>query len=314
MALEIVPFADGHLDDAAALRAIAHARHRAAEPLLAEVDDVRAQVEAEWRQDGASGVFARRDGSPAGYLLGAPATNDNRGNVRVLSGFAGQATAEPELARDLFAAAAERWYDEGRRAFAVVVPSHDAALVDAWFRLAFGLQFAYAVRESEPAPPVDAAVSIRPGTKEDLAHLARLDRELWEHQTRSPSFSNLEVGPLAEFEAEWEPDTFDSPDTFWPFMAERDGEVVGEALLYRRPTGDLRVPERNVDLAHAATYPHVRGSGVGLALAAHVLRWAHEQGFRSITTDWRSVNLLASRFWPRRGWRTTYLRLYRAIP
>jgi GNAT superfamily N-acetyltransferase len=163
-------------------------------------------------------------------------------------------------------------------------------------------------------PPVDAGVTIRAGTKEHLPHLARLDRELWLHQVGSPSFSGQDVEPLEAFEAEWADDTFDSPDTFWPFMAVRDGEVVGEALLYRRPTGDLRVPERNVDLAHAATYPDVRGSGVGRALAAHVLSWAHEQGFRSVTADWRSVNLLASRFWTARGWRPTHLRLYRAIP
>jgi GNAT superfamily N-acetyltransferase len=74
------------------------------------------------------------------------------------------------------------------------------------------------------------------------------------------------------------------------------------------------VPDGNIDLAHAATEPQVRGSGAGLALTAHILRWAHEQGFRSITTDWRSVNLLASRFWPRRGWRETHYRLYRSVP
>jgi hypothetical protein len=41
---------------------------------------------------------------------------------------------------------------------------------------------------------------------------------------------------------------------------------------------------------------------------------SHDQGFRSITTDWRSANLLSSRFRPRRGFRPTYLRLYRAVP
>jgi predicted GNAT family acetyltransferase len=94
---------------------------------------------------------------------------------------------------------------------------------------------------------------------------------------------------------------------------ELEGRPCGHAVLYRRPTGDLRIPEDNIDLSHAATFDDVRGSGVGLALTAQILRWAHEQGFRS-TTDWRSVNLLASRFWSRRGWRPTHYRLYRAIP
>jgi hypothetical protein len=35
---------------------------------------------------------------------------------------------------------------------------------------------------------------------------------------------------------------------------------------------------------------------------------------RTEPTDWRITNLPASRFWPRRGIRTTFLRLHRSIP
>jgi hypothetical protein len=45
-----------------------------------------------------------------------------------------------------------------------------------------------------------------------------------------------------------------------------------------------------------------------------VLAWAHEHGYGSMTTDWRMTNLLASRFWPKRGFRPTFLRMYRSIP
>lgn len=310
---EIRPFSEEFLDAAAGLLAAAHARHLAAEPLLAHVEDFRAQVARQWEREGSSGAIAFRDGEPAGYLVGAPAKNDDRGGTRIVADVAAHATAEPELARDLFAAAAARWHDEGQTRFAVVVPAHDAALVDAWFRTGFGLQFATAVREPEPGE-VPPPFTVRAATPDDLIHFARLDRELYEHQTRSPSFSGLDVDDLAAFEDEWREETFDSPGTFWPFVAERDGEVVGEALLYRRPQGDLRVPAESVDLAHAATYPAVRGEGAGLALTAFVLDWAHAQGFRSVTTDWRSVNLLSSRFWRARGFRETYLRLYRAVP
>ena len=98
------------------------------------------------------------------------------------------------------------------------------------------------------------------------------------------------------------------------FVAEREGRPVGHAILFRRPTGDLRVPDVNIDLAHAATILHARRTGVALALTGHVLTWAYEHGFRSMTTDWRSVNLLSSRYWPRRGFRPTYFRLYRRVP
>ena len=65
--MEIVPFADEHLDAAAELLAARHARHRESEPLLPADVDFRAQVEREWAVDGASGVISRH-----GYLFGAP--------------------------------------------------------------------------------------------------------------------------------------------------------------------------------------------------------------------------------------------------
>ena len=50
------------------------------------------------------------------------------------------------------------------------------------------------------------------------------------------------------------------------FVAVRDDRIVGHLLLYRRPSGDLRVPPDSIDLANAATDPALRGSGVGVAL------------------------------------------------
>ena len=42
--------------------------------------------------------------------------------------------------------------------------------------------------------------------------------------------------------------------------------------------------------------------------------WARERGHEVMVTDWRVTNLLSSRFWPARGFRETFLRLYRHIP
>jgi len=110
--------------------------------------------------------------------------------------------------------------------------------------------------------------------------------------------------------AEWLEDG-DSGD-YELFVAERDGRIVGNFVLYHRPP-DLRVPENSIDLAQASTEPEARGTGVGRALTAHVLRWAHEHGYPLMTTDWRATNLWASRFWPRRGFRPSFIRLYRSI-
>jgi GNAT superfamily N-acetyltransferase len=111
---------------------------------------------------------------------------------------------------------------------------------------------------------------------------------------------------------EWA-DTWREAETYRHFVAERDGQIVGHILLYRRPP-DLRVPADSIDLAQASTRPPERGSGVGVALTHHVIRWAHDHGYPTMITDWRMTNLLASRFWPKRGFRASFLRLYRSIP
>jgi hypothetical protein len=147
---EIVPFADEHLGDAARLLAARHARHRAAEPLLADrfEDDSEASSELErvWRVEDASGAAALRGGRMVGYLVGAPRSNPVWGaNTWVEA--PGHAVEEAETVRDLYAAAAARWVDEGRPRHAVLVPAHDGELLEAWWRLSFGQQHAHGVRE-----------------------------------------------------------------------------------------------------------------------------------------------------------------------
>jgi GNAT superfamily N-acetyltransferase len=311
--IEVVPLGDEHLDAAAALLADRHARHREAEPLLPEVDDFRTRIEQELAHPGAAGVVALRGEDVVAYLVGRleddPLVEDRRGFVD----FAGCAASDAEALRDLYAALAVRWVAAGCPRHVVAVPATDEPLVDAFLRLAFGVQFMWAVRETAPMKPVDAGVEIREGSPEDLDDVARFDQGLMELQAGSPSFSGIDVPELDQFREDWS-DTWDDPDVYHHFVAERDGRVVGHALLYARPEGDLRVPPRNIDLGHAFTLPDSRSTGVGLALVGHVLTWAHEHGYRSMTTDWRAVNLLASRFWPRRGFRPQYFRLYRRIP
>jgi GNAT superfamily N-acetyltransferase len=295
--LEIHPFSDDFRDAAAALLADRHRRHRSAEPLLADVEDFAAQIPAE------PGAVATRGGTVVAYVVAKV------GEQRAEVGLAGSAAAEPEALRDVYAHLAGDWPSHHQ----VLVPASDAALIDPWFRVTFGCQFMTAVREVEALDAVDFGGTIRPSTPADLPSVAGFDRLLWTHQTAPPSFSGLTVGSSEEFEAEWSELWIEEE---FPFhrVAELDGRVVGHVLLFDRPRGDLRVPEQNIDLAHVATLEEVRGKGVGLALTAAAFTWAHEQGYRSMTTDWRSNNLLSSRFWPARGFRPTFLRLYRTVP
>jgi len=73
-------------------------------------------------------------------------------------------------------------------------------------------------------------------------------------------------------------------------------------------------PERAAFLGFASTLPEARGSGLGLALTDASFNWAAENGYEVMVTDWRVTNLLSSRFWPKRGFRPVFFRLYRSIP
>jgi GNAT superfamily N-acetyltransferase len=313
--IEIEPLEDEHLPAAAALLADRHARHREAEALLPEVSDFRAQLERDLEHETASGVVALNGDDLVAYLIGRVEDDLLLGDRRAIVDFAGCAAAEGqgEAIRDLYAALAARWVAAGATRHLALIPASDEALIDPWLRLAFGVQFVWAVRETAAMKPVEADLEIRPGTPDDLELVAKLDRALHEHQTGPPSFSGMAIASDEEFRAEWS-DLWDDPELYTHFVAERAGRPVGHVVLYRRPTGDLRVPDQNVDLSHAATLPAARRSGVSIALVGHALTWSHEHGFRSMTADWRSVNLLSSRHWPRRGFRPTYYRLYRALP
>ena len=302
------PFSDDDLDAAAGFLAGRHARHRAAEPLLPAEIDFRAEVESLWRRPGASGAV-----SDDGFLLGAP-REDPVWGPNVWVELAGHAVEQPEAVRDLYALAAQRWVDEGHPRHYVIVPAHDAGLLEAWYRLSFGQQHATGIGEV----PEDAAwpEGVREATEDDLETLIALDPLLADHHARSPVFGR---GPQ-ETEEELREELLEdlaSPDSV-DLLAEVDGRVVGAFHVTKAEKSSMHSglarPLGAAYLAWAATIPEVRGAGAGLRLTEATFAWARRRGHDVIVTDWRVTNLLSSRFWPARGFRTTFLRLYRSIP
>ena len=317
--LEVLPFDESHLPDAGRLLAQRHRRHRTAEPHLpARFEDpgtCASEVAALLATGTASGSVAVRDGRVVGYLLGAPKPSPVWGsNVWVES--AGLAVEQAEDARDLYAAAATRWAAAGRTAHYVLVPAHDEALVDAWFRLAFGHQHTHAVRDVPHGPaPAPPNVHVRRAVRADLPALARLDLELPAHQALAPTFSAGPTGTYEEALAEWE-DDFVDPD-YATFVAEHEGRVIGSAVGCRlEKSGSHAGPARPDEagfLGFAAVLPEARGLGAGRALGETVLDWSRTEGHACVVTDWRATNLLSSRAWPALGFRPTYVRLHRLL-
>jgi ribosomal protein S18 acetylase RimI-like enzyme len=313
--VEIRPFTEELVDEAARLLAERHRRHRAAEPLLVERPDFAGEVRA-LVERGATGVAGSRDGRLVGYLLGTRLADEVWGpNIWVEQ--AGHAATDAEDVRDLYAEAAARWVEEGRTAHYALVPASDVALVDAWFRLSFGQQHALGVREldaaDDPAPP--DTVVVRRATGDDLEALVELGPLLSDHQAQSPVFARGFDETEEELRTEIAADL--ANDSWTTLVAEVDGRIVSSFFLV--PTeesgvhsGLARVPGALL-LAWAATRPEARGTGAGLALMAVSFAHAREQGYTAMVVDWRVTNLLSSRFWTRRGFRPTFLRLHRLL-
>ncbi|MBA2461865.1 MAG: GNAT family N-acetyltransferase [Actinobacteria bacterium] len=315
--VEIRPFSDEFVPAAGNLLAARHRAHRVAEPLLPEryEDPVEATAEVEVLagSDGASGAVALRGSRVVGYLLGVRHSDEIWGpNVWVEA--AGHAVEAHEDLRDLYGAAAARWFDEGRVRHYVLVPASDAALLDSWFRVSFGQQHASGIREVPDTPWPDGS---RLATPEDLDTLLELSPLLHEHQAGSPVFGiGLPRETLDALRAEIIEDL--AKEGIGDLVAEQEGRIVGAFQVVPVELSTIHAglarPEGAALLGWAATRPEVRGSGAGLALTEASFAWAHERGHETMVTDWRVTNLLSSRFWPRRGFRPTFLRLYRHIP
>ncbi len=322
MRAEIREFVEADIDEAGRLLADRHRRHRDQRPLLSpRFEDPGLAVEelrAAWAADGSSGAVAVQEGRMTAYLLGAPKQAGTWGpNVWVES--AGQAVAADvaaEAIRDLYAVAATRWVAEGRTAQYVVVPSSDADLVAAWFRLCFGHQQTHALRRPlESTPPSPPGVTVRPAERDDIPVLAQLDLALPQHQGLAPCFSSGHLFSYEESVQEWESE-WGNPD-FPTFVAELDGRVAGYTVVcsVTQSSGNsgLIRPDNAGYFALAAVLPEARGRGVGRAVAEAALAWAAKQGFDVVATDWRQTNLLSSRAWPALGYQDTFWRLHRTV-
>jgi GNAT superfamily N-acetyltransferase len=313
---ELRAFADDHLDAAARLLAGRHRQHRAAEPLLSErfedAATTREQVASLWSQEEVSGGVALRDGDVAGFLLGTRRDDQNWGaNIWIEA--AGYAVDEAELVRDLYAFCSQRWVDEGRTRHYALVPALDDQ-VGAWFRLSFGAQQAHGIKEVDQRTWPPGTRRAEPGDVEALMEIVPL---IGHHHGRAPVFSGVDWNEDAdELRTMLAAEIAD--DELGELVYERDGRVVAHFELVSAEKGSmhrsLAQPDRAALLGFAASLPDVRGSGAGVALTEAASAWAHEQGYATMVTDWRETNLLSSRFWPARGFRRSFLRLYRSIP
>jgi ribosomal protein S18 acetylase RimI-like enzyme len=253
------------------------------------------------------GAEALRNGERIAHLVGALGEAPSRGrHAWVGLGDHSLAPGEPpELLADVYAVAGAPWVEDGYLTHIVEVAA-DGPLPQLFFALGFGQEQVHAsspVRVEEPSAPQNA--TIRRARPADIELLLDVVGAIGEHQAGPPVWSGLPAPQRAELRDDWV--EFLEDESAVILLAERDGAALGYAAFY---AGELP------GVAHlpvAATRPDKRGTGLGVALVETALHHAHLAGFETVELDWRSTNLLASRFWPSRGFRPTHLRLRRDV-
>lgn len=254
-----------------------------------------------------SGAEAVRAGVRLAHVVGALGEAPSRGR-HVWVGLADHSLAAgeaPDLLADVYAAAGAPWVADGYLTHVVEVPAA-GPLPELFFALGFGREQVHASAPARPeAPAMTESATIRQADPGDIELLLDIVGAIGEHQAGPPVWSGLPVPGREELRDDWVELLED--ETAVILLAERGGDSLGYAAIH---------PGERAGVAHlpvAGTRPDVRGSGLGVALVEHVLHRAHLAGYETVELDWRSTNLLASRFWPGRGFQPTHLRLRRDI-
>lgn len=281
--------------------------------------EARQAIEATLAKPMTNGVAAFRDGKMVAYLIGEMVLDQLWGRSAWVR-MPGMAVAEGEsveVIRDLYAVLGERWLNFGIFFHFAVAPVADRELLDAWFRLSFGVEQMYALLDLNtidrfPAP-TPAGLEIRRIRPDDRGHLEYLSTVTWHHQIKAPCWGIHLPERQAQHRKDYGDLVDDDEGIIW--LALLDGEPVGLQGYWPMPgtPDDMLAGTDTIELACAATVEAVRGQGINTALTRQGITHARELGYRYCQTDWRSTNLLSSRFWPKQGFVPVSYRLVRRI-
>ncbi len=310
------------LDQLAELAAGTHARARQLEPLLPEQYSdpatVRPLIAA--AVDAGGFVAHRGDQATAAIVGGVGRGSDTGGATGLLAAQVPVlcATGHPDDLADCYAAAAREWVNSEALRHVVTVLAGDRTTHDTLVSLGFGREQAYAVREIpldgpvlDDDLPVDDPVTVRRATADDLDLVLPVTAVVTEHQELSPTFSMASPSWFDQLPASMAAELADET-AYIHIAVDQHGTAIGFAASYDDPATPI-VPEQSLGLSLVGVHPDQRGRGIGLLLTAAALVDARLRGRRAVHADWRTTNLLSSRFWPRRGFRPVAYRMVRTI-
>lgn len=322
MKTEILPFTKDMIAEAGMLLAQRHLRNREALSLLpARFEDpqvAKNAVETLWQVKQKNGYAAFSNGRMIAYLIGETTTHSwGRSGYVYLPGYAVSHEEDPSVIQDLYTLLGDDWVKRGCFHHYVYVPAADTELIDRLFDVGFGKERVDALLDlrSQQIPEVEepAGVIIRKAGRGDNAYLGSLSDVIFRALAEAPYWHPTVPEDWDDLREGWSQLADDKEWTVW--LALENGEALGTVGF--RPEHEtetqMLVSPRTVYLSVAATKPQARGRGISTILSWHGLEQARKEGFEICYSNWISPNLLASRFWPRFGFRDAAYRLAKKI-
>ncbi len=267
-----------------------------------------------------AGAAAFQNGRMIAYLLAEQVTDMLWGRslwIR-LPGCAVAEGIDREIVRDLYATVAAPLVKQGCINHVAILPVADTALIHSVFSLCFGIEQIHGIADLHSLdifpPELAEGLTIRQAGAGDREILESFSDTIWRYQVLAPVWG-IHL-----------PETQDERRKSYGDMAEDKEAVVYVAFVKGEPAGmqayfppeaddplDMLNHRDGLELCVAGTRDQFRGRGIGTALTQYGFYAAREAGCRYVLTDWRSTNLLSSRFWPRRGFKPVAYRLTRRV-
>jgi ribosomal protein S18 acetylase RimI-like enzyme len=314
--VEIIPFRAEHIEAAAKLLTHRTQQEQMSKKFYFQIAEKA--ITNLWGKPPVFGIAATIDGELIGYLISYAIIDAMMGRTAwiPIDGYAIAQGQSNELYRDMYAALSSKWVNNGIFDHVVMVAAENKVLLDTWFSLSFGQEQAYgkcALEDYQSPELPESGVTIRLATPNDKDSLYNLGDTIVRYQMRAPVFATALPEEIIEYREGYAGLVDENDVIVW--LAEQDGLVLGMQAYFpvELDTTDLLNPSNSIELKVGATLESIRGQGVGKQLTYQGLLHAKQSGYDYCVTDWRTTNLLSSRFWPHMGFRPIAYRLSRHI-